>query len=922
MSVVHPPAPRPDTAAPSRPPRGTTPGDLGGWLGTGPGGPDDPAVHVVEDGCLVTLSRAELAARVATTARRLAGERRLVHVRARNDLGTLVGLLAAQAAGHVVLLTPGPGAATDALAAAWDPDVTLDGDGTVAVRRARARHDLHPDLALLMSTSGSSGSPRLVRLSHENLRSNALAIAGSLGIRTSDRAVTSLPVHYCYGLSVVHSHLAAGASVVLTEGSVADPRFWDLMVEAGVTTLAGVPHSFELLDRVGFAAMDLPRLRTVTQAGGRLDPARVVALAELGRERGFDLFVMYGQTEATARMAYLPPDLAASHPHAVGVAVPGGRLDLVDGEVVYDGPNVMLGYAHEPADLALGRAVERLFTGDLGRWTGDGLLEVTGRRSRVAKVLGHRVDLEHVERSLRESGHDVRCVAGGPGLVVCDPSASTGPTVPGHGRDERDGHVDVAEVAAARAGVPARSVRLASPSDLGLPGVPLLPSGKVDYAALTSAAEGLPEPASGAPLAGTLSERFAAILGREVGPHDTFASLGGDSLSYVEASLHVEECVGDLPRGWHVTPLRDLEAAAVAHAATVAGATAAPGTTGRWSRLDARRGMRTVETSVVLRAVAIVLIVGTHAHVFRLQGTAHALLVLVGYNLVRFRLGDAPRAERTRGLLTAVARVVAPTLAVVGTVHLVTGQYATSTVGLANWLLGEPRLGPDWRFWFVEAVVVGLLATTALLATPWGDRLQRRHPFALPLALTGLGMLWWQDVLFPPVPHMQGSALVVLWLFCLGWASGAADGLRERLVVSAVAVPAVGTFSGNPRRDLLTLAVVLLVVWVPTTRVPRALVPLLQVLASASLFTYVVHWQVLQELRSTPWVAFGAGLAAGVLAWWLWTQAGRLAARARTRVRARARARARAEVSRRARRPRATRARATPARRRSRAALG
>ncbi len=871
-------------------------GDLGGWLG--PGRPDDPAVHLLEDGRLRTLTRAELAARVEDTARTMAGERRLVQVRAANTIGTLVGYLAAHAAGHVVLLTPGPGEAAAALTAAWDPDVVLDPDGTLAVHRTASRHVLHPDLALLLSTSGSTGSPRLVRLSWDNLRSNADAIAASLGIRSSDRAVTSLPLHYSYGLSVVHSHLAAGASVVLTDGSVADPCFWDLAAEARVTTLAGVPHTFDLLDRVGFAAMDLPHLRTVTAAGGRLDPHRVVDLAALGLERGFDLVVMYGQTEATARMAYLPPALAATHPGTVGVPVPGGHLDLVDGEVVYSGPNVMLGYAQRPADLALGRTVERLHTGDLGRWSDDGLLVLTGRRSRVAKVLGHRVDLDHVERSLRADGCDVRCVDGGPGLVVCAAGTPRG---------------DLADTAARRAGLPVRCIRVVEPTHLGLDDVPRLPTGKVDYAALSGLVAATPEDDVPA-LGGSLTERYAAILGRDgVGPDDTFASLGGDSLSYVEASLHVEECVGGLPRGWHVMALRDLERLALEHRTAehrsrTAGSLPSP--TGWRSRLTPWLGLRTVETSIVLRALAIVLIVGTHAHVFRLQGTAHALLVLVGYNLARFRIGEEPRTERTRGLLTALARVVAPTLAVVGTVHLLTGQYAGSTVGLANWLFGAARLGPDWRFWFVEAVVVGLLATTALLATPVGDRLQRRHPFALPLALSGLGMLWWKGVLFPPVPHMQGSALVVFWLFCLGWAASAADGVRERLVVTAVAVPTVGTFSGNPRRDLLTLAVVLLVVWVPTTRVPRVLVPAVMVLASASLFVYVVHWQVLQELRPSPWLAFGAGLAAGVAAWWLWTRAGSVLGRAR------------GTLSRRPPRPRATAAPGSPARRRSPAAHG
>ena len=335
-----------------------------------------------------------------------------------------------------------------------------------------------------MSTSGSTGSPRLVRLSWDNLRSNAEAIAASLAIRPTDRAVTSLPVHYCYGLSVVQRHLVAGASVVLTDQSVADPCFWDLARRARVTTLAGVPHSFELLDRVGFAQMALPHLRHLTQAGGRLDPQRVV---ELGRARdatGFDLVVMYGATEATARMAYLPPDLAPTT-RPVGVPVPGTwRVDLVVGEIVYSGPNVMLGYAESPTDLALGRTIDRLHTGDLGRWTADGLLEDTGRRSRRARSSVTGVDLDHVERGLRAQGHDIHLSTAAAALVVWEGGRAA---VPG-GRRRQTVHRRLSRPTR-RAGraLPSRCVRVLAPTDVGLDPPPL-PTGKVDYAGLTALA--------------------------------------------------------------------------------------------------------------------------------------------------------------------------------------------------------------------------------------------------------------------------------------------------------------------------------------------------------------------------------------------------------------------------------------------------
>ena len=266
-----------------------------------------------------------------------------------------------------------------------------------------------------------------MRLSHENVTSNAAAIADYLDLGTTDRGVLNLPLHYCYGLSVLNSHLTAGAGVVVTDLSVVDECFWTLMEQHGVTGLAGVPHTFDLLDASGFAERELSRLRYVTQAGGKLAPERVTEYLQLGQRRGWDFMVMYGQTEATARMAYLPTELAERHPSAIGVAIPGGRLRLepVDdasdpaiGELVYAGPNVMMGYADEPADLARGAELTELRTGDLGRVLPDGLFEVVGRCSRFAKVFGLRLDLDEIERHLRAAGMPAACAEVDGSLVL------------------------------------------------------------------------------------------------------------------------------------------------------------------------------------------------------------------------------------------------------------------------------------------------------------------------------------------------------------------------------------------------------------------------------------------------------------------------------------------------------------------------
>ncbi|MEO6627011.1 MAG: AMP-binding protein, partial [Aquihabitans sp.] len=287
------------------------------------------------------------------------------------------------------------------LGSTWNPDAVVHAQpDRVSVSHTRmAGRVLHPALALLLSTSGSTGSPKLVRLSRRNLMANADAIVDVLGLQEEDRGITSLPLHYCYGLSVLHAHLAAGASLVCTEASVVDPCFAGAVRAHQVTSVAGVPHSFAMLERTDPERFAVPSLRLLTCAGGAMPIDAVNRWSDRCERWGADLVLMYGQTEATARMAYLPPALARSRPTAIGMPIPGGRLRLdpvadVDdgvGELVYTGPNVMMGYAAVEADLASGDNLDELRTGDLARRGTDGLFEVVGRRSRFIKPFGVRV---------------------------------------------------------------------------------------------------------------------------------------------------------------------------------------------------------------------------------------------------------------------------------------------------------------------------------------------------------------------------------------------------------------------------------------------------------------------------------------------------------------------------------------------------
>ncbi|WP_342660444.1 2-succinylbenzoate--CoA ligase [Rhodococcus ruber] len=802
---------------------------------------------LVCDGAEITYR--DLAERVAGIADRLGTTRRLVLVVGANTVDAIVAYLAALSAGHPVLLVPGD--RPDALAAtieAYRPDVVVDG-GRLEELAEGTGHDLHPDLALLLSTSGSTGSPKLVRLSHRNVQANAEAIADYLDIRDTDRAITTLPMHYCYGLSVLHSHLLRGAGVVLTDRSVTDPGFWDLVHRHRISALAGVPYTFDLLDRVGFADMALPHLRYVTQAGGRLDPDRVRRYVGLGHRRGWRFFVMYGQTEATARMAYLPPHLAAEHPDTIGVPVPGGafRIDPVPeagdgaGELVYTGPNVMLGYATDPSDLALGRTVDELCTGDLAVRTDAGLYRIVGRRSRFAKLFGLRIDLQRIESVLTRHELAACCAGGDDELIVAVESADA---------------AHVRAVAARASGLPESAVRVCVVAEL-----PRTPNGKPDYRAV--AALGAtpvpprPAPESRAADLRQLRELYADVLSRDdVTDDSTFVGLGGDSLSYVRMSVRLERLLGHLPADWPTTPLRELSP----------------------SSRRTPRGWRTVETNVLIRAVAIVFIVGSHLHLFALVGGAHVLLAAAGYNYARFQL-PKPRAERLRTTLLSVARVAAPAAVWIGAVHVITGEYRWSSVLLLNGVFGPPAWTREWRYWFVEALVYALVAVALLLAVPWFDRHERRFPFAFPLGLVGLGLLTRYEVLGPDMPTSQILAsYVVFWLFPLGWAAARADAGWQRLVVSAVAIATVpGFFHAEPERTALVIGGLLLLIWVPRMWWPVLLVRPAEVLAASSLYIYLTHFTVYPQLRDIdPWLAFAASLVVGVAYWQLWVRLGQL----------------------------------------------
>ncbi|QKV96400.1 AMP-binding protein [Streptomyces sp. NA02950] len=436
-----------------------------GWLDDPP-----PTPALVDADADRSWSYAQLADRVRHRATALAtGRKALAVCLARPDIDSVTGYLAALAADHAVLLLDGTAdpAAVDAIIRAYRPEFVLDGDRTVPLEGAA--DPVHRDLAVLLCTSGSTGSPKFVRLSTGNLDTNAAQIVSFLGIGPHERAVQSLPLHYSYGLSVLNSHLLAGASVLLTRSSLVRKGFWDTLRHTGCTSFAGVPSAYTILERTGFERRDLPALTTLTQAGGRMAPETVLRFARTMRDRGGRLVVMYGQTEATARIAYLPPDRALDKPDRIGGPVPGGALSLADdGELIYTGPNVMLGYARGRADLARGDDMGgRLPTGDLARVDDEGLFTIVGRKRRVAKLCGQRINLDELE-SLLAVHATVATLELDEKLVIA--------RAPGAGAATAG---DLARIVRERIRIPTRFIRVRD-----VESIPRTTSGKTDYAHL------------------------------------------------------------------------------------------------------------------------------------------------------------------------------------------------------------------------------------------------------------------------------------------------------------------------------------------------------------------------------------------------------------------------------------------------------
>lgn len=797
-----------------------------------------------------TISYGELAKRVANAAAEFGAGKQLIAVEGASSEQAIVSYLAARLYGHAVALLPvGDVEAREDFEARFSPDHVcrmIDGRW----RRSRGHGTggpIHPDLSLLLATSGSTGTARYVRLSNSNVDANASSIANYLGLAPHDRTALILPLHYSYGLSVLNSHLAVGASVSISGLGILDAGFLDSV--AGCTNISGVPYSFELFEQIGLRDRALPSLRFMTCAGGRMSAALVELYRRHMEDRGGELFLMYGQTEAAPRIAFVPPNLLPQEPGTIGQAVPGGTLRLVDasgrsiegtgtpGELVYSGPNVMMGYAESRSDLATPAELTELRTGDMAVRAENGLFRIVGRLKRISKIGGRRISHEAIEFALEQKGI-AAAVSGDDQKLVAAYTSDLHP----------DKVRSVMGAAASVGGSYVDAVRVDR--------LPRLATGKIDYQAILAMSRGHGEARA------TLHQEFEiAFFPKRVTLHDTFNSLGGDSLAYVQLTHAIERKLGIVPLGWETMTIAKLG-----------------------SMVPTRSAWRSIETEAVFRAMSILLIVVAHATLWPIPGGAAVLMLLVGFNLARFSSNELMAGNVVRPLKSLAANLALYAPIVIG-FTIARGSIPWPSVFLVgNTGFFDPATMLPYLYWFVEAYAQVVLIFCGLFMIAPVRRWATGSPFLFGAALFAAGVLAKFAV---PLAWNVGAVQIftvpdVFYVAAIGWWLPFAGTRRQKIAVLTVVLllsPLLAWTGGNWTGSWVKFTIISVVtaalLFRPRILFPRALASIVFSVAAASYYIYLFHriipeWLGLEARFAAPagWMlSIAVGLASGISIW-------------------------------------------------------
>lgn len=762
--------------------------------------------------------------------------RPLVLLEAANEVDSIVAYLAClRARWPVLLVAPGQGLPGSEIASTYTPNIVVRREGAEAGAGARLACSepaaMSTDLAVLLSTSGTTGAAKLVRLSAENLQANAGAIAEYLRLSSSERAITALPFHYSYGMSVLHTHLLSHATLVLSASSLLETTFWEFARQHGVTSLALVPTQFELLEKLSFSkAHSLPTLRYITQAGGRLDPQLAAVFARRAKVEGWQLFIMYGQTEASPRMSYVPASDAEQWCHSIGRPIPGGKFRLLDasgseitklgepGELVFEGPNVMLGYALRRADLDAPAGPNTLSTGDVAERLENGYFRITGRLSRFIKLFGHRISLDQVEAALREQGQRAYASGSDERLVVFAVKCS----------DPRLLRIEIAR----RYEWPESVVQVVEIAE-----APLLPSGKVDYRELSRRAASLVAPDAEA-LSSLHQLLQSALRQSKLDPQKSFLELGGDSLAYLEVQLFLSRKLGRTPRDWERLPLRQLYALADANQEGEAG----------------QAGWQEVPADLIVRNLSILAVIALHSTAWPTGGGSILLLILVGYSLARFQSELLFRGQVGRTLRAMLGKIVTAYYALTAFAAL-----RFSPFDRGWFLLVEnfrDQVSPSFLepYWYVSTYAQIIAFAAVPFSIPRVRELVRRAPFHSGMAglLTAAVAVQLTQVheIFYGMRHRH--PVVALELLLTGWCIFFAQSRTKKLLAAGavllVWLQNYGLVESNITILMLGGSLAMLSGWRVT--LPPFLARALLFFGSLSMFVYLAHVPAVYELSS------------------------------------------------------------------------
>lgn len=748
-------------------------------------------------------------------------DRPLILLETANELEPIIAYLGALRANWpVILVDDGATERSDQIRATYAPNIIFHrgAKGWQVDIVSTEPIPMDPDLSVLLSTSGTTGAAKLVRLSAQNLEANALSIASYLGVQADDRAITTLPFHYSYGMSVLHIHLLAGAALILTQSSLVEASFWAQANAAKATSLSLVPTQFEILETIGFSKKKLSSLRYITQAGGKLDPLLAHKFATDAQENNWQLFIMYGQTEAGPRMSYVPPQDVLNWSHTIGQPISGGTFQLIDtdgkeitaanqdGELIYEGPNVMQGYALSRADLATPPKPKILHTGDIARRLDNGFYQITGRASRFIKLFGLRIGLDEIETNLRGDGHKVYASGSDAVLVIFTQQAGDIPAL----------HQQVC----ARYKLPDSAVRIAPLSD-----VPLLSSGKVDYRTLAKMGEDV------AAMQVSSSTDLKSVL--QAGLHNTqfdldrtFLEHGGDSLSYLEVQMYLSDNFETIPENWEALPLKDLIA------------------------LDSQfksppSGRVVISADLIARMLALTAVISLHSTDWRTGGGAYLLLILAGYSLARFQAETLMSGHIFKMMRTMLLPIVICYYILITALHFLWEPIEISWFLLSGNFLEHIKVHGMTPYWFVCTYVqVLILISLPFALPPIRDKI-RKAPFVTSIialvCLIGIVEILAIDQVHFSIRHRH--PLVALELLLVGWGIYFANDLRDKFIMAAMIVLlfVLQWLDLRPGVIIMLLLGVAITLFSLQVSIPKPLAKGLMRVGSLTMFIYLVH---------------------------------------------------------------------------------